>query len=151
MPERGSGRGQWLVNETESRYIEDVATSRTTAQRTALLGVIRAQRGAFSALDLFDGAREQAPRLGLATVYRALDRLEQEGVLRRLGGSAGSADRFVVCDPSHHHHHLICTGCGSVEETELCAAPSESELQRRHGFRAAAHELDIYGTCRRCA
>jgi len=36
-------------------------------------------------------------------------------------------------------------------ETELCAAPSEAELQRRHGFSPAAHELDIYGTCRRCA
>jgi Fur family ferric uptake transcriptional regulator len=128
-----------------------VATSRTTAQRTALLGVIRAQRGAFSALDLFDGARAQAPRLGLATVYRTLDRLEQEGVLRRLGGSAGSADRFVVCDPSHHHHHLICTGCGSVEETELCAAPPAGELKRRHGFVATSHQADVYGLCRSCA
>ena len=126
-------------------------SSRHTAQRAALLGAIRSRRGAFSALELFDAARESSPRLGLATVYRALDRLEREGMLRRLGSSAGAADRFVVCDPSHHHHHLICTGCGSVEETELCAAPPAGELKRRHGFVATSHQADVYGLCKACA
>jgi Fur family ferric uptake transcriptional regulator len=128
-----------------------MAGTRTTAQRTALLDAIRSRRGAFSALELFDAAREQSPRLGLATVYRALDRLERDNVIRRLGGSAGSADRFVLCDPSHHHHHLICTGCGAVEETELCAAPPADELKRRHGFVATSHQADVYGLCRSCA
>jgi Fur family ferric uptake transcriptional regulator len=125
--------------------------ARQTPQRATLLEVIQAQRGAFSAVELFDAARERAPRLGLATVYRTLDRLERDGVLQRLGGSAGSADRFVACDRAHHHHHLICTGCGSVEETELCAAPPAQELKLRHGFVASSHQADVYGLCRSCA
>ena len=39
---------------------------------------------------------------------------------------------------------------GSVEDTELCATPSQQALTRRHGFRAESHELEIYGTCKDC-
>jgi Fur family ferric uptake transcriptional regulator len=127
------------------------AVARRKPQQSILLDVVRAWHGSFSALELFDAARERSPRLGLATVYRALDRLERDGIVQRLSGSAGAADRFVVCDASHHHHHLICTSCGSVEETELCSAPPARELAARHGFVARSHQADIYGLCRRCA
>ena len=46
---------------------------------------------------------------------------------------------------------LVCLSCGSVEDTDLCANPSQQALTRRHGFRAESHELEIYGTCRNCA
>ena len=39
-----------------------------------------------------------------------------------------AAPTYVRCRPEHHHH-LVCTSCGAVEETELCAAPSEAELR----------------------
>ena len=56
---------------------------------------------------------------------------------------------YVRCHAGHHHH-LICTACGVVEETELCAAPSAAELRKRHGFRAQEHQVDIFGLCERC-
>jgi Fur family ferric uptake transcriptional regulator len=64
--------------------------------------------------------------------------------------SVGGRPTYVLCRDDHHHH-LVCTACGSVEDTELCAAPSAEEIERVHGFAAAGHELDIYGLCRRCA
>jgi Fur family ferric uptake transcriptional regulator len=57
---------------------------------------------------------------------------------------------YVRCRPGHHHH-LVCLACGAVEETSLCTAPDAAELKRRYGFAPEAHELDIYGTCKRCA
>ena len=104
---------------------------------------------------VFSYARRVAGELTLPDGVRSTT--QRLAVLRAVTESSGSFtvaelhDRaYVRCRPEHHHH-LVCTSCGGVEETELCAAPSDSELQRRHGFRPAAHELDIYGTCRRCA
>jgi Fur family ferric uptake transcriptional regulator len=118
---------------------------RATAQRLAVARAVEEAAGSFTVAELHDRARRHEPRLGLATTYRTVELLRTSGAVHPLGEHA-----YVRCRPEHHHH-LVCTTCGGVEETELCAAPSESELRRRHGFRAETHELDIYGTCRRCA
>lgn len=121
---------------------------RATAQRRAVLRAVGEARGSFTVAELHERARRLEPRLGLATTYRTLELLRATGGVHPLLGEGRSA--YVRCRPEHHHH-LVCTSCGGVEETELCAAPSASELRRRHGFVPAAHELDIYGTCRLCA
>lgn len=122
--------------------------ARLTPQRRALLDAIAGWHGAFTVVELYDRARRAEPRLGLATAYRTVDLLRRSGSLRPLPGEGRPT--YVRCHPGHHHH-LVCLSCGSVEETELCAAPPAAELKRRHGFAAEAHEVDIYGTCERCA
>lgn len=121
---------------------------RLTRQRRAILALVDRWAGAFTVAELFEQARREDARIGLATVYRTLDLLRDAGAVRVL--SVGGRPVYVRCG-AEHHHHLVCTSCGSVEDTELCAAPSTAEIERRHGFAASAHELDIYGTCRRCA
>jgi Fur family transcriptional regulator, ferric uptake regulator len=126
---------------------------RVTSQRLAVARAVDESTGAFTVQELHDRARTFEPRLGLATTYRTLELLREHGGVHPLLSDKRAT--YVRCRADHekagHHHHLVCTSCGGVEETELCAAPSQSELERRHGFRADAHELDIYGTCRSCA
>jgi Fe2+ or Zn2+ uptake regulation protein len=124
------------------------ARFRLTPQRRAVLDLIADREGSFTAVEVFQEARRRKPRLGLATVYRTVELLRRTGSVRPLAGDARPG--YVRCEPGHHHH-LVCLSCGGVEETELCGAPSSSELRRRYGFRAEGHELDIYGTCARCA
>jgi Fur family transcriptional regulator, ferric uptake regulator len=121
------------------------ADVRLTPQRKAVLDAIAAERGSFTATEIYDSARASERSLGLATVYRTLDLLRSVGAVRQLTGAT-----YVRCHPGHHHH-LVCVSCGAVEETELCGAPSAAILKRRHGFRAETHELDVYGVCARCA
>jgi Fur family transcriptional regulator, ferric uptake regulator len=130
---------------TDLRLPEGV---RMTAQRRAVLEAVAEHDGSFTVAELHEEARQREPRLGLATTYRTLDLLRRAGSVHAL--LAGERPAYVRCGP-RHHHHLVCTSCGGVEETELCAAPTEAEVERRHGFRPTAHEIDIYGTCRRCA
>ena len=128
------------------------AGTRATAQRSAVLRAVAEAGGAFTVQELHERARAFEPRLGLATTYRTVELLRESGGVHPLLGERATYVRCGAESPeSGHHHHLVCTSCGGVEETELCAAPAPSELERRHGFRAAGHELDIYGTCRRCA
>jgi Fur family ferric uptake transcriptional regulator len=119
-----------------------------TSQRRLLLDLVEGWRGGFSVAELHARARERDPGLGLATTYRTVELLRAAGAVTHL--SVAGRPTYVRCHEGHHHH-LVCTTCGSVEDTELCAAPSAAELASRHGFAAEAHELDIYGTCRRCA
>jgi Fur family ferric uptake transcriptional regulator len=118
--------------------------ARMTAQRRAVLDAIESSNGPFTAIELFERARRTHSKLGLATTYRTLELLRRTGSLHALPDAA-----YVRCSPEHHHH-LVCLSCGSVEDTELCANPSQQALTRRHGFRAESHELEIYGTCRNC-
>jgi Fur family transcriptional regulator, ferric uptake regulator len=122
--------------------------ARLTPQRQVVLDTLSRWRGSFTVVDVYDHARREEPRLGLATVYRTLDLLRSTGSVRQLAGSRRPT--YVLCRAGHHHH-LVCLSCGSVEETELCAAPPAAEIKRRHGFSAEAHESDVYGTCARCA
>jgi Fur family transcriptional regulator, ferric uptake regulator len=121
---------------------------RRTPQRRAVLDAVSEQEGAFTVVEVYDRARRDEPTLGLATVYRTVELLRSTGSIRPLAGAGEGA--YVRCHRGHHHH-LVCLSCGAVEETELCGAPSASTLARKHGFRAESHELDVYGTCRRCA
>lgn len=121
---------------------------RLTAQRRVLLELVDHAGGGFTAAELHERARGRDPRIGLATTYRTLELLRAAGAVKVL--SAAGRAVYVRCHEGHHHH-LVCTSCGSVEETELCGAPSPEEIAGRHGFAVAAHELDLYGTCRRCA
>ena len=122
--------------------------ARMTPQRRAVLDAIAGFPGHFTAKQVYDRARRRDARLGMATVYRTLELLRSQGLVRPLPGS--DAPVFIRCHRGHHHH-LICLTCGSVQDTDLYAAPAAAELERRHGFRAESHELDIYGACRECA
>lgn len=55
--------------------------------------------------------------LNVATLYRALNDLAEEGLLLR-GGGIGDAVHFSY--PKNHHHHMVCTGCGSVARCLVC-------------------------------
>lgn len=122
--------------------------TRLTPQRQAVLDAVAGLEGQFTVVEVYDLARAAEPNVSLATVYRTIDLLRRTGSVRPLPAEGKAT--YVHCHRGHHHH-LVCTSCGAVEETSLCAAPSAAKLRRRHGFVAESHELDIYGRCRNCA
>jgi Fur family ferric uptake transcriptional regulator len=120
--------------------------ARTTRQRTAVLAALRRAPEPLSARDLH---AELGRSVGLATVYRTLQGLVDAGrvdVFRRDTGEA----LFRLCNPVHHHH-LVCQGCGRVEEINACEAePWASRIARRHGFSVTGHQADVFGVCPAC-
>ena len=123
---------------------------RGTRQAEALASVLGSLPGFQSAQQIHAELGRRGERIGLATVYRHLQVLSEDGRVDTIREASGET-LYRQCRSEAHHHHLICTGCGSVEETELCAAPPAQELKRRHGFVASSHQADVYGLCKRCA
>ena len=102
-----------------------------------------------SAQDIHASLRESGHRIGLTTVYRALQTLadaEEVDVLRTDEGEA----TYRACSAGHHHH-LVCRSCGSTVEVEGRAVESWADkVAREHGFVDVAHTMEVFGTCGEC-
>lgn len=95
--------------------------------------------------------------LAQSSVYRNLAVLEEAQIVNRVLSSDEFA-RYELAEhlTDHHHHHLICSGCGAVadftvsSELEQQLDSAVAEAERRSGFRADHHRLDLVGVCAAC-
>jgi Fur family ferric uptake transcriptional regulator len=128
----------------------EVSGRRTTRQRSALVTLLDELDGFRSAQDLHALLRERGDSVGLATVYRALQALVDDGQLDVLRSSDGEAS-YRRCSPVHHHH-LVCRSCGRT--VEVADPPVERWAARtaaEHGFSDVQHTVEVFGICGACA
>lgn len=124
-----------------------------TPQREATVRVLlENEEDHLSAEDVFMLVKEKAPEIGLATVYRTLELLNEMHVVEKLNFGDGVARYDLRTESSkHHHHHLICVQCGSVSEImEDWLLPLEDKLEQEFGFTVLDHRLDFQGICAKC-
>ena len=122
---------------------------RPTPQRVAVLGVLIEEPDDVTAQELHRRLRNGGGRIGLATVYRTLALLRDEGVVDVLSHHPGELC-YRVC-PDQHHHHLVCTGCHRVVELVGCdLEPNLQQVAAAHGFVATGHRLEVNGLCPDC-
>ena len=89
-----------------------------TRQRMAIISALCRASAGLTPQSLYEEARAGYPRLGLATVYRTIDALDQCGCLGRLWEADGG-DSLVAVTASHGHHAL-CKKCSRVVEFSTC-------------------------------
>ena len=120
---------------------------RNTKQREAVRDALARQESFVSAQQLHDSLRDDNNRVGLATVYRQLATLVEDGEADILQSVEGES-LYRSCDTTDHHHHLICNICGRVEEVE---APEVVQWVARvtsdTGFKPATHVANVFGVC----
>lgn len=123
---------------------------RLTRQRRAVVDVLLTSPRTMSPLQVFEAARAERPDLGLTTVYRTLEVLEEIGCLRRVHGS-DNCEGFAAAE-SAHGHSLVCAVCGEVREfTECDIEPVVAAVSAETGFVITDHFLQLSGLCGRCA
>lgn len=119
---------------------------RSTAQRRAIRQAFEQLDRPLSPQEILDASRPSAPRLGIATVYRTVKGLVQEGWLVPVQ-VPGEPPRYEVAG-KHHHHHFHCRSCGKLFEIEGCPGTLKSLTPR--GFVLEGHELILFGRCSGC-
>jgi len=129
---------------------------RVTRQRLKVLEAIAScPEEHLTAEEIFALVKVDCPDMGLATVYRTIQLLNElhlidrvnfdDGFVRyEIGGAAENGQR-------HHHHHLICMKCGKVISfRDDLLEELEEKIAETTGFRVVDHEVKLYGCCAEC-
>ena len=123
---------------------------RMTKPRQAVLDELTRVSDFRSAQQIFEDLHSQGQRVGLATVYRSLQGLAEDGRVDTLRSTEGEV-LYRSCASDHHHHHLVCRECGFTEEIEQSQIESwVSAVAADHGFSDVEHSLELFGLCASC-
>lgn len=125
-----------------------------TPQRRAIVDmIIRNEGNHLTTEELYDLVRKECPEIGLATVYRTMQLLEELGVICKLDLNDGcSRYELIHEEENHQHHHLICTNCGKVIEVEGdLLEVLEHNIEEKYNFVIKNHSVKFYGLCNNCA
>lgn len=102
-----------------------------------------------SAQEIHAALRAGGERVGLATVYRALQSLVDSGRADVLRTDAGEAV-YRECGRVHHHH-LVCRRCRTAVEVRGPAVERwAARMADQHGFADVSHTVELFGTCATC-
>jgi Fur family ferric uptake transcriptional regulator len=122
---------------------------RPTRQRVTVLSELMGEHDDVTAQELHERLRRRGERLGLATVYRTLGLLAEQGVIDSLSHHPGELC-YRLCGDGHHHH-LTCSSCHRVVELSDCELdPWLERIAAAHGFVTTGHRLEVSGLCADC-
>lgn len=125
-------------------------TTRHTWQRAAVRDLLEGGEEFRTAQQLHDQLREVGAKVGLATVYRALQAMAEAGEVDVLRTPDGEAT-YRRCS-SGHHHHLVCRSCGySIEIAAREVEEWAARVAQANGFTEVVHDVEVFGLCRACS
>jgi len=116
----------------------------------AVLEVLRASQRHPTAFDVYESVRLTRPLIGLATVYRILHQLTEQGLIKELA-YGGGCSRYDAC--TRRHDHAFCTECGALLDIPQDVQLLTKALQvaaHSTDFELGSYEVRIYGRCTTC-
>lgn len=119
---------------------------RNTRQKSSIRRVFESIDRPLSPQEVLALAQREVKGLGIATVYRNLKALQEEGTLNSVN-LPGGAVLFETAGKAHHHH-FQCDYCHRVFELHGCLPAIDKLAQPK--FKVLRHELTLYGLCSDC-
>lgn len=116
----------------------------------AVLDIARAAQNHPTALEIYEAVKRVRPRIGLASVYRILHHLVEQGYIKVVGRNDES---YRYDGNVSRHDHAVCTVCGALLDVPIEVAVPEEALQRAAratGIELGSHEVMLYGLCSSC-
>lgn len=92
----------------------------------------------------------KSTKISLATLYRTLNFLSVNGLLREL--DFGEDHKHYELTANNYHHHLICNKCGVTIEfnNEKVINLAQNVAEEQNGFKVTDYQLKIFGLCKIC-
>ncbi len=127
-----------------------MASTRNTAQRREVIGVLSRVQGFVSAQDLHTLIVKNGGHIALATVYTQLKKWVDTGDVDVVMTDRGES-LYRRCVVDVHHHHLACRNCGAIVEVDTPELESwAQDIAKRFGYRDLRHVLELNGICPKC-
>jgi len=132
----------WLLALQKNGY-------RLPESRQTVVNIIAESNHALTPMEVFDLARRQHSKLGLVTVYRTLEKLEELKLIQRVHQPQGC--QAFISAFTGHQHMILCSMCGRVDffggdnlETFF------HSISDKTGFLVIDHWLQLFGVCSDC-
>ncbi len=123
---------------------------RNTKQRRLVKETIESLEDFMSAQELHLLMHSQGKSVSLATTYRILQSLAEQGEVDVLKTPEGEAI-YRQCAVEHHHHHLLCRQCGAAEELEVPDLEEwAQQIGAKFGYATIDHVIEVTGICADC-
>ena len=132
----------WLERLQSSGY-------RLTGPRYVIVAILAGSDRALNALELYEIARQHYPSIGLVSVYRTLEKLEELQLIQRVH-QPDKCQAYIAAFAGPQHF-LVWQNCGHVEffrgdDLKALVARVESES----GYTVKEHWLQLFGLCVHC-
>jgi Fur family peroxide stress response transcriptional regulator len=121
---------------------------KATFQRMTILSAID-RMGHANVDEIYEEVRQSHPTLSLATVYKNIITMVEQGVLVEVP-IVGKKSKYEL--KKTEHLHLICTECGSVRDQALdtVLAQDTDKVAQDSSFALKERQLNLYGICHEC-
>ncbi|WP_334171496.1 Fur family transcriptional regulator [Sinomonas sp.] len=124
---------------------------RVTKQKVAVSDALDELADFVSTQELHRILQDRGASVSLATTYRIVQSMAEDGLLDVLRADDGEA-RYRRCEAHGHHHHLVCRRCGKAVEIEAPAVEAwASRIAAENGYTAVEHTVEIFGLCPECS
>lgn len=121
---------------------------RLTPQRVAIVNALHAAGGHLTALEIYSQVRGSTPGLTEPTVYRTLDFLV-ENELVRVTHTGGGKLAYELA--RHQHHHMVCRVCGQEQEVSQAQLQAiYDQMEQITGYRLTESHITFSGLCPNC-
>jgi len=133
----------WLTQLQSNGY-------RLTTARKAVVETVAQTESALNPLTVYEQAKSAYPSLGLVTVYRTLEKLEELGLIQRVHQPDGC--NAYLPHPNGHQHLIICQECGKAEyfDGKEDMDAFFDQVAGECGYTVSEHWLQLFGTCSEC-
>jgi Fur family ferric uptake transcriptional regulator len=132
----------WLAQLHENGY-------RLTDARRAVVETVEKSARALTPIDVYNAARRKYRALGLVTVYRTLEKLEELHLIQRVHQPHG-CQAFISAGQGHQHL-LLCQNCGQVEFFDGDDLDTLTKsIAKKSGYQIKEHWLQLFGVCANC-
>jgi len=128
-----------------------------TKQRTAILDFLKNNVEEHITADkIIEHFKANGNPIGKSTVYRYLDNLVEENIVRKYAASErGDSACYQYINGSKdccHHFHMKCSKCGALIHLDCHEIEELTEhIYKEHKFKLDICKTILYGTCERCA
>ena len=121
-----------------------------TPQRLEILEEIVLGEGHRECEEIYLSMKKKGKSVSRATVYRTIDLLVKNNLVRKLELGDGRA-RYESKLNSSHHDHLICIDCGDIVEfVDDEIENKQEEIALNNGFVLKKHIHQLFGLCKKC-
>lgn len=134
------------------KKLHDAGYKLTPQREATTLVLLENEKDHLSAEEIYMLVKQKSPEIGLATVYRTLEMLNELQIVDKISFTDGLARYDMRKEGAKHfHHHLLCLECGNIEEVEEdLLVEVERVVEKKYHFLVKDHRLTFHGICEDC-